>query len=318
MKANTIPDVVYSVTAPAGETCRVTSTVNGVSYTLAVAYDGEQTRFQAVAWEADVSSPRAIVRPLTELPAHTAPTDDAGVVRELDTPQGTGNTWWNYVVLNPSLFMPGELQRVAIKARSSQSRAHEIWLGVFEQPEHGGNDPSQWTFVGASHEGNVQVNGTMSVWTFKGVALSGRPIALCGMAARDTGWNRATLVGSSAAPRAADDSVSVLVSGSTLNYVPQMQFVIREKLTIALTEHLADSAAHVTEEEREAWNAKADAADVGEASARMAQSLSVHSSNTTAHVLQSEHALLAELLARKDELLALLDNTPAGGEAQAE
>lgn len=334
MKAFTIPDVEYTVVAPEGERCEVTANVNGARYTLAVAFNGEQVRFQAVSGEVEISSPKAIVRPLTGLPAQTATPDDAGVMRELNTPQGSGNTWWNYAVLNPALLLPGMLQRVAIKARNSSSGAHEIWLGVFEQPENGSDNPEEWAFIGASDECVVQQNGTMSVWTFKGVRLSGRPIALCGMAARNTGWNMATQVGAYAARRTEGDTLSRLVSANaTLEYVPQMVACIREKLTTALGEHLLDAVVHITGAERTAWNGKANAADLqahtedavahitaeerakwnakADASALSGKvntaTYTGHTGDKVAHLSAAEHTGLTALLEKKDALLSLLD-----------
>lgn len=326
MKANTIPDVVYSVTAPEGETCRVSATVDGVQYTLAVAYSGEQTRFQAVSGEVEIDSPRAIVRPLTGAAALTAPAEEPCVTKVTETPQGTGNTYWNYAVLNPRLFLEGQLQRVAIRARSGGSGTHEIWLGVFEQPEHGGDDPADWVFVGASNECNVQQNGTVTVWTFKNTQLHGRPIALCGMAARNTGWNKATQVGAYAAPRAADDGVSVLVAATTINYVPQMQFTMRVPLAAELMEHIGDAALHTSETERAAWNAKADADAVlthtqdavahitaaertkwnGVTNKLATTTFNTHKADAVAHLTAAEHTGLTELLAKKDALLAMV------------
>lgn len=326
MKVNTIPDIEYTVTAPAGERCEVTATIGGVVYTLAVAYNGEQTRFQAVCGEVEVTSPRAIVRSLSGVSALAAPAEEPGVVKLLETPQGTGNTWWNYAVLNPALFAEGQLQRVAIRARSGSSGAHEIWLGVFEQPENGGNDPSQWVFVGASNEGKVQQNGTMTVWTFKNVPLHGRPIALCGMAARNTGWNMATQVGSYAAERAADDGVSVLVSGTTLRYVPQMQFEIREPLSAELMEHIGNAVVHLTAAERTKWDGKADAEAVqthtqdavvhitaaertkwnGVTNKLPTSTFNTHKGDAVAHLTAAEHTGLTALLENKDALLGLL------------
>ncbi len=142
MKANTIPDVVYSVTAPVGETCRVAATVNDVPYTLAVAYDGEQTRFQAVAWEAEISSPHAIVRPLTITGAGgTSTAQVAGMVEsaihdfspaELATPEGSANATCQYIELDALHVPPGRLQSISLRCRSGNNPSTFSYLAVWE------------------------------------------------------------------------------------------------------------------------------------------------------------------------------------------
>lgn len=158
------------------------------------------------------------------------------VSRTHTTPAGTGNTWANYAVIAPQHYEAGELRQLTLRARSTSSGSHPIWLGVFEQPEGGGNDPAGWVFLGVSQQAVVQQNNTESVWTFEGVQLSGRPIALCAMAAPDTGWNMATQFGAWAAPRPAGDDSSSLVARSAIDYLPQMSLTVAFPISRLLAE----------------------------------------------------------------------------------
>lgn len=276
---------------------------------IPVAYKPGQTMFFAVTDAYECEDDSVIISgpfdgaPATGLGGGETP---SVLVRHFATPAGTGNTWWNFAVLAPRYFEAGLLYGVSIRARNSQSGLHEIWLGVFERPENGSEDPSTWTFIGASNESCVQQNGEMTEWSFNGLPLSGRELAFCGMAERTTGWNMDTQVGAWAAPRGAADSVSRLGGrAAVLQYVAEMQLTVREAVTDALTLHIGDAVRHITAEERARWDGKADASALS--NKVNSGTFNAHTSNATAHLTTEEHTGLTALLEKKDALLGLLD-----------
>lgn len=303
MKANTIPDVVYSVTAPVGETCRVAATVNDVSYTLAVAYDGGQTRFQAVAGEAEISSPRAIVRPLTVTGASGASAAQvAGMVEsaihefvpaERSTPAGTANATCQYIELDAQHVPQGRLLSVSLRSRNGGNPAAGSYMAVWEL----GADGVSWSYLGSSTNNPAQTMNTVKTWEFaEEVSLAGRKLRILAQAERSNVWEAGPQLGMRTIPTPDGDGTRCFNNGSGYAFLPELTIAVQQPVArFAPAAHADDAVAHVSQQEREAWNAKADAAALDERIAALSQQMVMHAQNTKSHVFAAEHEFLAGL-----------------------
>lgn len=263
----------YSVTA-------ITSTVVTDPYGLKLSLaPKEQALFISSTGEINVEGDATVV--LVKNNYSSAPggvSSDVVRLKVFDTPvnSGAGNLWANYIVLNPKYFEPGILRQISIKARSAGSRTDSIWLGIFEQPDNGSNDPSTWSNIGTSFKDTVQKNGEYSVWTFNDVNVHDKPIAICASATETSKWSTDRQIGIWASPRSADDSISYIRGGSSLNYIPQMEIRIGESVATELAEHKADKVSHISGEEHIAFN-------------KVIGDLASHESNKIVHVTSTEH-----------------------------
>ena len=219
------------------------------------------------------------------------------MLRTTEAQQGAGNVLWNYAVLDASLALPGFLKKVEMKCRSTGNPAGAFYLGVYQQPLGGGNDPSAWTFLGASTNSVTQSNNAWVEWAFpEGLELAaGRPIALMSMASATAGWTMDTQIGGRSSARAGGDGTTRMVSTrATLNEVPELRMTVQMPLGSELVLHEQDATAHVTAAERAAWNGKADAS-----------ALTAHTGSSTLHLTAGQRIVLtnaAGAIAATDDL----------------
>lgn len=184
------------------------------------------------------------------------------MLREVVYGPGTSNAMWNYAVLAAGLIPPGKLQRIVIQARPSGNPQHAVYLGIMQQQDDNSRaDASTWAFLGGSTNAVIQQNGQPGAWDFEDIEIApGKPVALVGMAARDTGWNMATLVGCRGLHRAEGDTTSRMAASAVVDYIPELRAVVRQGLGQQLTDHEQDASRHVNAGEHAVLSAAAQGA----------------------------------------------------------
>lgn len=283
-----------------------------------------QVSFQAIAPECIVSDDTAVVLPhFHDAPVGLAARSGASAGQvaqmvdsalheyaqaELATPEGNGDANVQWMELDGVHVPQGRLVSVSLRARSGNNPATQSYLAVWEL----GEDGTTWSYLGSSSNNPGQMMNRVATWEFGGeVRLSGRKVRLLAQAEPSGLWVVERELGCRVlTPLPEGDGSKVVYQGASHSYLPQIIFCYEEaQLRFAPAGHVGD-ASHLTEQEREAWNAKADASVL--AAKVNSSTFNAHVANATLHVSAEEHAGLEELLARKDELLALLD---AGQEA---
>ncbi len=193
---------------------------------------------------------------------------------ELTATTGTGTEdmciRWAQISLAHEPGLEGALREVAIPCRNSASAELDL------QPRHLGlwyeAADGSWPLLAVSTAPATQVPGQFTTWPFAGVPMvPGRKLRMRLLAGADGTWEDSPLVlGGRGTANDSDGCYVQNTSGSSQNYKLEVRFTVSAGVDrYAPAAHVEDSTAHMTAE---------------------------------------EHAGLAELLANKDALLALLNS----------
>jgi len=211
----------------------------------------------------------------------------------MSTQEGASNATCQWIELDAQHVPQGKLERISLRARSAGNPASTSYLGLWEL----GEDGATWSYLGSSTNNPAQAANAMAEWLFdEGIVLSGRKLRIMAQAARSDAWAAGPTLGVRTSSAPEGDATMAYRNGQGYAFLPELEIAVqRRRDKYAPLSHAEDAAAHVTPEEREAWNAKADAADVGEATARISQQLIMHTQSMQLHVYAAEHAVLAGL-----------------------
>lgn len=245
------------------------------------------------------------------------------------TAAGSDNANFKWCQLAPTRILPGTVAAISMLCRTTASSlitTTPVYLSVFQSDESG-----NYEYVGTSENAVVQTIGQTSRWTFNKLQLTGRTLRLCPVPDKKTHWTDQLVLGGRVSQAAhGEDSKITPISGSG-TYVAEavLEYAHQEPkyaTAPALESHQSDTVRHITGEERAAWNAKADASALSgkvntatytshtsnntvhitpEKSGKW-DAAAQHAENAAAHLTNDERTGLTELLAHKNELLALL------------
>lgn len=275
MIINTTPGKSYAVTTAVD--CTV-STPDGVLITSCPA--GEQTLFIAPCAEVEVSDDAALVtKSFKGAPAGLSAAGglsdrQAQAVGEMveaslndtvtephTTAIGSDNANFKWCQFAPTRILAGTMAAISMPCRTTASSlitTSPVYLSVFQLNEGG-----EYEYAGTSENAVVQAIGQTSRWTFRRLQLTGRTLRLCPVPDTSTKWTDKLVLGGRVAPVSGEDSKITPISGSGA-YVAEavLEYAHQEpkyaKVPV-VENHVSDTTAHITEEERTKWNAKQDA-----------------------------------------------------------
>lgn len=264
----------YAVTSAAE--CTVT-TPEGIL--IATCPAGEQTLFVAPTTEIEISDDAALVtESFKGAPAGSAAAGGLNnrqvaavsdivenhlndtITEPHTTATGTDNANFKWCQFAPTRVLPGTVVAVSMPCRttaSAQMTANPVYLSVFQL-----NAGGEYEHVATSENAVVQAIGQTSRWTFRKLQLTGRTTRLCPVPDTATKWTDKLVLGGRVTPVSGEDSKITPISGSG-TYVAEavLEYAHQEPkyaTAPAVESHVSDTAVHITEEERTAWNAKQD------------------------------------------------------------
>lgn len=264
----------YAVTSAAE--CTVT-TPEGIL--IATCPAGEQTLFVAPTTEIEISDDAALVtESFKGAPAGSAAAGGLNnrqvaavsdivenhlndtITEPHTTATGTDNANFKWCQFAPTRVLPGTVVAVSMPCRttaSTQMTANPVYLSVFQL-----NAGGEYEHVATSENAVVQAIGQTSRWTFRKLQLTGRTTRLCPVPDTATKWTDKLVLGGRVTPVSGEDSKITPISGSGA-YVAEavLEYAHQEPkyaTAPAVESHVSDTAVHITEEERTAWNAKQD------------------------------------------------------------
>lgn len=294
----------YAVTSAAE--CTIT-TPEGIL--IATCAAGEQTLFVAPATEIEISDDAALVtESFKGAPAGSAAAGglnnrQAAAVSDIvenhlnntitephTTATGTDNANFKWCQFAPTRILPGTVAAISMPCRTTESSlitTSPVYLSVFQL-----NAGGEYEHVGISENAVEQAIGQTSRWTFRKLQLTGRTTRLCPVPDTSTKWTDKLVLGGRVTPVSGEDSKITPISGSGA-YVAEvsLEYAHQEPkyATVPVVErHVSDTGVHITEEERTAWNNKADASALS--SKVNTATFNSHTGNNIVHVTAEERA----------------------------
>lgn len=328
MTVNTLGGVAYVVTCSGA--CTVTANVNGMQVQLAkLPASGGQASFMAVTNSVDVSDASAMVLPYqgTDAPLGMGGGVTADQVTEMldsalydqsetqiRTAQGTDNYNASWFMLDARHIPTGALTAISIPCRSNSTGANitydPVYLTLQIQSASGGDN---WEPLAVSTNTVVQAINATGRWEFDNVPLDGRDVRACLNTAQSGEWNTGLTMGLRVSSRPAGDTTSNVGGAAYLADVTLTTVIYTEKFTSA--DHATDSTIHITDAERQSWNAKADSSAL--ATKVNSSTFTAHTGDTVAHLSSDEHTALTELIETGGGGTITIDDTPTHGSDNA-
>lgn len=233
-----------------------------------------QVTFFAIGEETVLSDDRAVVMPASfkGAPAGSCAVGgvsedrvddllDAALVQTTVMPLvETGYEWKapiRWAQIDGSILGSGVVSRVEILCLNRENEelsTGELFLALYEA-----DDSGNFRLLAVSRNAVRQQVGKMSTWEFDDVALHGRHVRLCPTLDAAGGWDDTLVLGAGGRPRFAhEDSFVELSTGVRSAVMLSVKFSAVTRVgKFAPAGHAADQAVHVTEEERDVWNASA-------------------------------------------------------------
>lgn len=304
MIINTTAGKTYAVTT---QTDCTVSTPEGIL--IATCAAGEQTLFVAPSAEVEVSDDAAMVtesfkgapagssasRGLSDRQAQAVgEMVDASlydtVIEPHTTAAGTDNANFRWCQFASTRVLSGTVAAISMPCRTTASSlitTSPVYLSVFQL-----NADGEYEYAGTSENAVVQSIGQTSRWTFRKLQLTGRTMRLCPVLDTATQWTDQLVLGGRVTPVSGEDSKITPISGSGA-YVAEvsLEYAHQEPkyATVPVVErHVSDTGVHITEEERTAWNNKADASALS--SKVNTATFNSHTGNNIVHVTAEERA----------------------------
>lgn len=326
MTVNTLGGVAYVVTCSGA--CTVTANVNGMQVQLAkLPASGGQASFMAVTNSVDVSDASAMVLPYqgTDAPLGMGGGVTAEQVTEIlnsalydqsetqtRTAQGTDNYNASAFLLGAQHIPTGTLTAISIPCRNNSTGGNitydPVYLTLQIRSASGGDN---WEPLAVSTNTVVQAIGSTSRWEFDNIPLDGRDVRACLNTDQTGEWNTGLTMGLRVSSRP-DGDTSTVGGAAYLADVTLTTVIYTEKFTSA--DHATDSTIHITDAERQAWNAKADASAL--ATKVNSSTFTAHTGDTVAHLSSDEHTALTELIESGGGTITI-DDTPKSGSSNA-
>lgn len=328
MTVNTLGGVAYVVTCSGA--CTVTANVNGMQVQLAkLPASGGQASFMAVTNSVDVSDASAMVLPYqgTDAPLGMGGGVTAEQVTEMldsalydqsetqiRTAQGTDNYNASWFMLDAQHVPTGTLTAISIPCRTNSTGANitydPVYLTLQIQSASGGDN---WEPLAVSTNTVVQAINATGIWEFDNVPLDGRDVRACLNTAPTGEWNTGLTMGLRVSSRPAGDTTSTVGGAAYLADVTLTTVIYTEKFTSA--DHATDSTIHITDAERQRWNAKADSSAL--ATKVNSSTFTAHTGDTVAHLSSDEHTAITELIENGGGGTITIDDTPTQGSDNA-
>lgn len=317
----------YVVTSAAE--CTVT-TPRGILITTCPA--GEQTCFVSPATEIEISNDAALVTesfkgaPAGSSASRGLSDRQAAAVGEIveaslngtviephTTATGTDNANFKWCQMAPTRILSGTVAVISMPCRTTASpliTTSPVYLSVFQL-----NAGGEYEHVGTSENAVVQTIGQTSRWTFRRLQLTGRTMRLCPVPDTTSEWTDKLVLGGRVTPVSGEDSKITPISGSgayvaeaVLEYARQQP---KYATAPAVESHVSDTTAHITADERIAWNNKAETSALsGKVNTSTFNS---HTGNSTVHVTAQERS---SWNAKQDALLDEHGNLNLSGEVR--
>lgn len=281
MIISTTPGKSYAVTTAVD--CTVT-TPEGVL--IASCPAGEQTLFVAPTMEIQISDDSALVTesfkgaPAGSSAAGGLSDRQAQAVGEMvdaslnntvtephTTATGSDNANFKWCQFAATRILAGTVAAISMPCRTTASSlitTSPVYLSVFQLTSGG-----EYEHVGTSENAVVQAIGQTSRWTFRKLPLTDRTLRLCPVPDTATKWTDKLVLGGRVTSVSGEDSKITPISGSGA-YVAEavLEYAHQEpkyaKVPV-VENHISDTTAHITEEERTKWNAKQDAETINNA-----------------------------------------------------
>lgn len=259
---------------------------------------GRQVLFVAPTPEVEVSDANALVM---EKKGHssTGSAGEGGLEVHYDTatqspPEGNRDNYdasgWAMVVTEP-----GILASITLQQRSSGTikSPFPVWLKIWL------SEGGRWRLLGTSCDGIEQKVNAFSTWTFSGIELeAGMKLHIDAHRSAEN-ENLDAFLSTRAVVNTLADTGMIDGEGTvnTRGWVPDYALVVKRPAGLSarglhlatradLEEHAGDAECHLTADEREAWNRKADASALG--TKVNSATFSAHAGNAVLHVTSAE------------------------------
>ncbi len=300
---NTITGKLYVVLADAP--AQISSSLDGVTYTL-LSHPGDGSALSFVAVSASVSVVCSGHYTVTESFSSAPASAVGGGVREEDVIEliddallrrestecstvadGSSNVAWRCAIINQSYLVTGKLHSIKIPFRSHDCESSEsIYLGVQMS-----DDASSWVDVAISTNAVTEVVNGFGLWLFSGELLEGKHMRVYPCLAADKSFNGSVLAGGRCVPASEADGISRLQGRSIINHL--LGLVVESYIQLPI---YAEVSSLSTKVDASVFNA--------------------HSDDGLAHLSQTEHEGLTNLIATCDGAqpawTAAIDGTASG------
>ncbi|MFI3244033.1 MAG: hypothetical protein R3Y56_07270 [Akkermansia sp.] len=207
--------------------------------------------------------------------------------------ESESNATFTTMMLDARYIPAGKLQSIDMLCRTGTSTGFApapAYLHIWQE-----NAEGEFVKIGTSSNMITQVAGTVQAWEFDSLEIQSANTKIMASANVYDGWENFINLGAQSFERADDDSISSLYhsAGTTMNYIPEMnirvlQEVERYTSQASFNNHAEDSSIHITEEERRAWNDKADSSSI--ASKVNSSTFTAHSGNDEIHITEEERS----------------------------
>ncbi|MFI3243778.1 MAG: hypothetical protein R3Y56_05960 [Akkermansia sp.] len=205
--------------------------------------------------------------------------------------ESESNATFTTMTLDARYIPAGKLQSLDILCRTGTSTGFSpspAYLHIWQE-----NAEGEFVKIGTSTNMITQVTGTVQAWEFDSLEIQSATTKVMVSADANDGWENQLNLGAQCFARDSDDSISNIYhsAGTTMTYIPEMnirvlQEVERYTSQASFNSHAEDLSIHITEEERTAWNDKADSSSL--ATKVNSSTFTAHSGNDEIHITEEE------------------------------